>query len=93
MKQVKVEMLDLYKNHEDVIEYFNYEFPKVLAKKMFNIGESSYTLTFKQLEEIIGLDTGSGFCIKDYCLITKALGYDVVVDYEMDYPYTLTFYL
>lgn len=95
MTPVKTEMLRLYKSYEDVIEYFNYDFPKVLAKKMFDIGEDCYTFTFKELEDINKVATGWGFDIDGYYLITKSLGYNVKKFNNNNplSPTTLTFYL
>ena len=91
MKQVKVEMLDLYENYEDIIEYFTFNFPKVLAKKMFDIGEDCYIFSLEDLKNTIKVDTGCNFDIDDFFLITKALGYNV--KRNLGKNVTLTFYL
>lgn len=92
MTPVKTEMLRLYKNYEDVIEYFNYEFPKVLAKKMFDIGEGSYNFTLSEIDNLLSLKERSNLDFHDYYLITTSLGYNVK-KIGCSKNVTLTFYL
>ena len=92
MKQTRVEILDLYKNYEDVVEYFTFKFPKVLAKKMFNIGEGSYNFTLSEVTDVLSIEECSNLDIHDYYLITTSLGYNVK-KVGCGKNVTLTFYL
>lgn len=90
--EIKVEMLSHYKNYQDIINYFVCEFPKVIAEKMFHIGEGSYNFTLNEISTIHSIKEVSNLDIHDYYLITKSLGYEVK-KVGCGKNTTLTFYL
>ena len=90
--ETKVEMLSCYKNYQDVINYFICKFPKVLAKKMFDIGEGSYNFTLSEIDDLLYLKEQSNLDIHEYYLITTSLGYNVK-KIGCGKNVTLTFYL
>ena len=90
--EIKVGMLNHYKNYQDVINYFVCKFPKVLAKKMFDIGEGSYNFTLNEINTLLSIEDISSLDIHDYYLITVSLGYSVKKGGSIK-DTNLTFYL
>ena len=72
MTPVKTEMLRLYKNYEDVIEYFNYEFPKVFAVNPLSI-QSVITDSEDMITDSGNMNTDNGDMITDKVVIFSLL--------------------